>query len=68
VLAARLTAATRKKIPPSQFALAGRRYPIDDETHARNALARVSPDGTPAEKAIVGRKVRRLVPGLTPED
>jgi hypothetical protein len=61
---AKLTAATRKKIPTSDFALPGRRYPVEDEAHARNALARVSQDGTPAEKAAVRRKVSRLFPGL----
>jgi len=61
---AQLTTATRKKIPTSEFALPGRRYPIEDEAHARNALSRVSQDGTPAEKATVRRKVHRLVPGF----
>ena len=61
---AKLTAATRKKIPTGEFALPGRRYPIEDEAHARNALARVSQDGTPAEKATVRSKVHRLFPGL----
>ena len=60
----KLTAAARRKIPDSKFALPGRRYPIEDVAHARNALARVAQDGTPAEKAIVRRKVRRLLPGL----
>ena len=61
---AQLTTATRKKIPTSEFALPGRRYPIEDEAHARNALSRVSQDGTPAEKATVRRKVHRLFPGF----
>ncbi len=61
---AKLTTATRKKIPTSEFALPGRRYPIEDEAHARNALARVSQDGTPAEKTTVRRKVQRLFPDL----
>ena len=60
----KLTAATRKKIPTGEFALPGRRYPIEDEAHARNALARVSQDGTPAEKATVRNKVHRLFPNL----
>jgi hypothetical protein len=61
---ANLTTATRKKIPTNEFALPDRRYPIEDEAHARNALSRVSQDGTPAEKATVRRKVHRLFPGL----
>ena len=63
----KLTTKTRKKIPSGKFALPGRRYPIEDKAHARNALARVSQDGTPAEKATVRRKVRRAYPKLKQE-
>jgi hypothetical protein len=63
----KLTTATRKKIPTGEFALPGRRYPIEDKAHARNALARVSQDGTPGEKAIVRRKVHRLFPSFKQE-
>ena len=38
----RLTAAERDALPDSAFALPGRRYPIPDDTHARDALARAS--------------------------
>jgi len=61
---AKLTTSARKKIPAGEFALPGRRYPVEDEAHARNALSRVSQDGTPAEKATVRRKVGRLFPAL----
>jgi hypothetical protein len=54
---AKLTAATRKKISSKDFALPGRRYPIEDRNHAKAALSRVSANGTPAEKATVRRKV-----------
>ena len=60
----KLTTGTRKKIPTGEFALPGRRYPVEDEAHARNALSRVSQDGTAAEKATVRRKVHRLFLGL----
>jgi len=60
----KLTTAARKKLPTRVFALPGRRYPIEDQAHARNALARVSQDGTPAEKAAVRRAVGRRYPGL----
>ncbi len=60
----KLTTATRKKIPTGEFALPGRRYPIEDLAHARNALARVAQDGTPAEITAVRRKVHRLYPEL----
>ena len=53
----KLTAQTRKAIPNKSFALPGRRYPIEDPSHARNALSRVSANGTPAEKKAVRAKV-----------
>lgn len=40
------------------------KYPIPDERHARNALARVSQHGTPAERAAVRSKVYSKYPGL----
>lgn len=61
---AKLTAAARKKIKKSNFALAGGRYPIHDASHARNALSRVAQHGTPAEKAKVRAAVRRKWPGI----
>jgi hypothetical protein len=60
----KLTAAARKKIPTSKFALAGRRYPIEDASHARNALSRVSEYGTPAEKAKVRAAVSARYPKM----
>lgn len=60
----KLSKAARKKIPATEFALHGRRYPIEDKAHARNALSRVSQKGTPAEKAAVCRKVQKAYPGL----
>lgn len=61
---AKLTAAARKKIKPSNFALPGGRYPIENPSHARNALARVSGNGTPAEKSKVRAAVKRKYPGI----
>lgn len=61
---ARLTASTRRAIPTSEFALPGRHYPIEDKSHARNALSRVSENGTPAEKATVRAKVHRKFPAI----
>jgi len=61
---AKLTAATRKAIPKGEFALPGRRYPIEDVSHARNALSRVSGNGTPAEKATVRAAVHSEYPGI----
>lgn len=60
----KLTAAARRRIPTTQFALPNRRYPIEDASHARNALSRVSQYGTPAEKARVRKKVHAKYPGI----
>lgn len=52
---AKLTAAGRKRIKTSNFAIPERRaYPVQDISHARNALARSS------GKSVAGR-VRRAV-------
>jgi hypothetical protein len=48
----------------SSFALPGRRYPINDLAHARNALSRVAQSGTPAEKHAVAAKVAHKYPTL----
>ncbi len=59
-----LRAKTRNKLPNEDFALPGRRYPLHDETHARDALARASANATPAEQAIIRRKVRAKYPNM----
>jgi len=61
---AKLTAKKRNKISGKDFALPGRRYPIEDKAHAKNALARVSQHGSSAEKAAVRRKVHGKFPGI----
>jgi hypothetical protein len=60
----RLSAAERHNLPSSDFALPGERYPVNDENHARNALARVSQFGTASEKAAVRRKVSEKYPDI----
>jgi hypothetical protein len=60
----RLTTSARKALPGSAFALPGRRYPIPDESHARNALSRVSQYGSPSEKSKVRAAVHRRYPGI----
>jgi hypothetical protein len=60
----KLTTAKRGKIPRGDFALPGRRYPIEDKAHARDALARVSQNGTPGEKAAVRGKVLKRYPAI----
>lgn len=59
-----LTAKGRAHIAPKNFALPGGRYPINDAAHARNALARVAQNGTPAEKAKVKAAVHKHFPGI----
>lgn len=60
----KLSSAERKALPKSDFALAGRRYPIENASHARNAEARVAQHGTPAEKATVRAKVHARYPSI----
>lgn len=60
----KLTAKARKQIAPKNFALPGGRYPIEDASHARNALARVSQHGSSSEKAEVRAKVHAKYPGI----
>jgi len=62
-----LSTTGRKRLNDSDFALPGRRYPIHDIAHARNALARVAQNGTPAEQATVRRKVYAKYPSLKPK-
>lgn len=61
---AKLTTKKRDALPESDFALPGGHYPIHDESHARNALARVSQFGTEREKTIVREKVKRKFPTI----
>lgn len=61
---AKLTAKARKAIAPKNFALPGGRYPVEDASHARNALARVSQFGSSSEKAKVRAKVHAKYPGI----
>jgi hypothetical protein len=61
---AKLTAAKRNALATKSFALPGRRYPIEDANHARNALSRVSQNGSSLEKELVRRAVHRKYPGI----
>jgi hypothetical protein len=61
---AKLTAKGRAQISSKNFALPGGRYPIEDASHARNALARVSQHGSSEEKAKVRAKVHAKYPGI----
>lgn len=59
-----LTPTTRLNLAESDFALPGRRYPIHDLAHARNALARVAANGSSSEQATVRAKVRARYPSI----
>ena len=57
----KLSAAARKKIPTGSFAGPDRSYPIEDESHARNALSRASGKSVEPE---VRAAVHRRYPGM----
>ncbi len=61
---AKLTKKTRAAIPTKSFAGPARSYPIENASHARNALARVSEYGDPALQARVRAAVHRKYPSL----
>ena len=66
---AKLTTKQRKALPKSSFAVPGKApesgsYPINDISHARNALARASQHGSPAVKAAVRKKVKAKFPSI----
>lgn len=62
---AKLTGPARKKLKLSDFAVKkGREYPVEDIAHARNALSRVSANGTSAEKSMVRRAVASKYPSV----
>jgi hypothetical protein len=56
-----LTAKRRNSLPTKEFAGPDRSYPIQDASHARNALARAS--GKPVE-AEIRAKVHSKYPGI----
>lgn len=61
----KLTAKRRNALPKKSFAVPGKRaYPIQDKAHARDALARVAANGTPAEKAQVRAAVKKKYPSI----
>jgi hypothetical protein len=60
-----LTTKTRNALPTKSFAGPNRTYPVQDESHARNALSRVSQHGSPQLKAQVRAKVAKKYPGIS---
>lgn len=62
---AELTTEKRNDLPDSDFAIPEKRaYPLTNESHARNALARVAQFGTDAEQAQVRAAVHRKFPNI----
>jgi hypothetical protein len=69
-----LSSKKRQSLPSKSFALPGKgegpggkgsgSYPIPDESHARNALARAAQHASPAEQATIKRKVAAKFPGI----
>ena len=60
---AKLTSKERNKLPDSAFAGPHRSFPVEDENHARNALARAS-QFHPELKAKIRAKVHRKFPDI----
>lgn len=61
----KLSAKSRSKMSKKSFALPGKKaYPIHDNSHARNALARVAQHGTKAQQKTVRRAVTKKYPSL----
>ena len=62
---AKLTSKQRNALPKGSFAEPGKRaYPIQDASHARNALSRVSQHGSSSEKQQVRAAVHRKYPAI----
>ena len=61
----KLNSKERNAIPSKEFALPGeRKFPIENRSHAQNALARASQGGVPEIKAKVSAAVRRKYPNM----
>ena len=59
-----LTSEERNKLPDSDFALPGRKFPIHNATHARNALARAAQTLNERDQTIVKAKVKARYPDI----
>lgn len=64
---AKLSTKSRNALPNSTFAGPDRSYPINDPSHARNALARASQNASPELQAKIKAKVRRKYPSIQVE-
>lgn len=64
---AKLTAKARNALPTSDFAGPDRSYPINNPSHARNALARAAQHASPELQSKIKAKVRRKFPNIQVE-
>ncbi len=64
---AKLTAKGRNALPAKDFAGPNRSFPVEDKSHARNALARAS-QFHPELKAKIRAKVHRKFPDIKLDD
>lgn len=63
-----LSSAQRKRLSRNEFVFPGeRKYPIEDESHARNALARAAQHLGSSGQAKVRAAVRRKYPNISVE-
>lgn len=61
----KLTSKERNSLPDKDFVFRSqRKYPVQDEAHARAALSRVSQFGTADMKEKVSQAVRRKYPNM----
>lgn len=62
---AKLTTKKRIKLPKTSFVFPKTKsYPIPDANHARNALSRISANGSSSEIARVRAAVHKKFPGI----
>ena len=59
-----LTSKARNALPTSAFAGPDRSYPINDPSHARNALSRAAQNASPALEASIRAKVHKKYPAI----
>lgn len=61
---AKLSASRRKSLPKKDFAEPGKRaYPIENKSHARNALSQAAKKGGSTERRVK-RAVKKKYPGI----
>lgn len=64
---AKLSSKARSALPDSAFAGPDRSYPVENPSHARNALARASQHASPELQAKIKAKVKRKFPSIKVE-